>query len=84
MARALGTLLSRLRAQHGLSQRALGARARLTNPYIAQPENDLRGNPMVLVAVRLAAALDVPVMKLIECVIKDEAQATASKRRTKR
>ncbi len=80
----LGALIKRLRTEHGLSQRALGARAGLTNPYIAQLENGQRGNPTVLVAARLAAALDVPVMKLIECVIKDEAQAAAPERRTKR
>ena len=67
----LGTLIKRLRTEHGLSQRAF-ALANLTNPYIVQLENGQRGNRSVLVAVRLAAALKVPVMKLIEYVFKDE------------
>ena len=80
----LGTLIKRLRTERGLSQRALGARAGITNPYIPQLETGQRGNPTVLVAMRLANALGVPVMKLIECVIKDEAQATAPERSTNR
>ena len=69
----LGALVKRLRMEHHLSQRALGARADRTNPSIVQLEMDQRGNPTVLIAVGLAAALHVPVMKLIECAIKDPA-----------
>ena len=84
MATRLATLIKRLRTARGLSQRALAARAGVTNPYIAQLETGQRGNPTVLVAARLAAALGVPVMELIECVMKDEAQAASSERRSKR
>ena len=52
----LRALIKRLRTEHHLSQRTLGARADLTNPHIAQLETDQRGNPTVLVAVRLTAA----------------------------
>jgi transcriptional regulator with XRE-family HTH domain len=84
MTNRLGTLIKRLRTARGLSQRALAARAGITNPYIAQLETGQRGNPTVLVAARLATALGVPVMKLIECVMKDEAQTASSERRSKR
>ena len=84
VATRLGALTKRLRRERGLSQRALGARAGITNPYITQLETGQRGNPTVLVAVRLADALGVPVMKLVECIIKDEAQAAVLERRTKR
>ena len=84
MTNHLGSRIRELRIAHGLSQRDLGLRAGVTSVYITLLETGQRRNPTVLVAVRLADALRVPVMKLIECVIKDEAQATASKRRTKR
>ena len=84
MTTRLGTLIKRLRTARGLSQRALAARAGVTNPYIAQLETGQRGNPTVLVAARLAAALGVPVMELIECVMKEEAQPASSERRAKR
>ena len=84
MTTRLGTLIKRLRTARGLSQRALAVRAGVTNPYIAQLETGQRGNPTVLVAARLAAALGVPVMELIECVMKEEAQPASSERRAKR
>ena len=80
----LGGWIRELRTAQGLSQRDLGLRAGVTSAYITLLETAQRRNPTVLVAVRLADALRVPVMKVIEHVIKDEAQATVSKRRTKR
>ena len=84
MATYLGSLIKRLRIARALSQRALAARAGVTNPYIAQLETGQRGNPTVLIATRLAAALGVPVTELIDCVMKDGAQAAAPERRRKR
>ena len=72
-----------MRIAHGLSQRDLGLRAGVTSVYITLLETGQRRNPTVLVAVRLAAALRVLVMKLIEYVVKDEAQAAAPERRIK-
>ena len=80
MTTLLGTLIKRLRTARGLSQRALAARAGLTNPYIAQLETGQRGNPTVLVATRLADALGVPVMDLIKCAVADERQTTLNRR----
>ena len=80
----LGSLIKRLRTARGLSQRALAAQAGVTNPYIAQLETGQRGNPTVLVATRLATALGVPVMELIECVMKDEAHPASRERRSTR
>ena len=80
MTKRLETLIKRVRTARGLSQRALAARAGLTNPYIAQLEAGQRGNPTVLVAVRLADALGVPVMDLIKCAVADEKQATLERR----
>ena len=75
MATHLGSWIRELRTAQGLSQRDLGARTDVTSAYITLLETGQRRNPTVLVAVRLADALDVPVMKLVECVIKDEAEA---------
>ena len=72
MTKRLETLIKRVRTARGLSQRALAARAGLTNPYIASLETGQRGNPTVLVAVRLADALGVLVMDLIQCAVADE------------
>ena len=80
----LRTLTKRLRTAAGLTQRALAGRAGMSNPYIAQRETGHRGNPTVLVAARLSVALGVPVMELIECVMKEEAQPASSERRAKR
>ena len=84
MTNHLGRWMRELRIAQGLSQRDLGVLAGVTSVYITLLETGQRRNPTVLVSVRLAAALQVPVMKLIEYVVKDEAQATAPARRTKR
>ena len=68
----LGRWIKKLRTARGLSQRDLGTRTGVTSAYITLLETGQRRNPTVLVAVRLADALGVPVMKLIECVIKDD------------
>ena len=80
MPNRLGTLIKRLRTERRLSQRALGAQARITNPYIAQLETGQRGNLTVLVAMRLADALGVPVMDLVTCAVTDERQTTLNRR----
>ena len=80
MANRLGSLIKRLRTARGLSQRALAARAGLTNPYIAQLETGQRSNPTVLVATRLADALGVPVMDLIKRAVADARETTLNRR----
>ena len=86
MVSRLGSWIKELRTARGLSQRDLGVRAGVTSAYITLLETGQRRNPTVLVAVRLADALGVPLMKLIERVIKDEAKAAepAPERRPKR
>ena len=80
MMNRLGALIKRRRTPQGLSKRALGAQAGLTNSYIAQLETGQRGNPTVLVAMRLADALGVSVMDLITCAVTDERQTTLNRR----
>ena len=84
MTNHLGRWIRGLRTAQGLSQRDLGLRAGVTSVYITLLETGQRRNPTVLVAVRLADALGVPVTKLIEYVVKDEARTTAPERRPKR
>ena len=86
MASRLGRWIKDLRTARGLSQRDLAARTGVTSAYITLLETGQRRNPTVLVAVRLADALGVPLMKLIERVIKDEAKTAerAPERRRKR
>ena len=83
MANHLDSWIREVRTAQALSQRDLGAWTGVTSAYITLLETGQRRNPTVLVAVRLADALGVPVTKLIECVMKDEAQATSSERRAK-
>lgn len=58
--------LRRLREQQGLSQKALGGRAKVTDAYVAQLETGVRKNPSLAVLKRLAKALGVPVTDLLE------------------
>ena len=81
MANRLGSWIRESRTAQGLSQRDLGARTGVTSVYITLLETGQRRNPTVAVAAQLATALDVPVMNLIECVVKDETQDTSSERR---
>ncbi len=84
MTNHLGRWIREVRIAKGLSQRDLGLRAGVTSVYITLLETGQRRNPTVLVAVRLADALGVPVMKVIEYVVKDKAQTASPERRRKR
>jgi transcriptional regulator with XRE-family HTH domain len=64
--RRLSVTLRRLREQLGLSQKALGGRAKVTDAYVAQLETGVRKNPSLAVLKRLAKALGVPVTDLLE------------------
>jgi transcriptional regulator with XRE-family HTH domain len=64
--RRLGLMIKRLREERGLSQKALGARAKVTDAYVAMLETGKRKNPSLPVLKRLAKALGVPVTALLE------------------
>ena len=59
-------MLKQVRADKGLTQRDLAKKARVTQGYIAQLEMGLRKNPSLETLKRLAKALGVPVMALLE------------------
>jgi transcriptional regulator with XRE-family HTH domain len=64
-ARSFGRTLKRLRVAHGLSRYALAKRARISDVYVGKLERD-RSDPTLGMLRRLAKALDVPVMRLLE------------------
>jgi len=57
--------LKRLRERKGLTQVELAAKARITQPYLAQLESGVRLNPSLDVLKRLAEALGVAVRDLL-------------------
>ena len=61
----LAQIILRLRAAKGLSQKALAARAKVTQGYIAQLETGTRKNPSLPALKRLAKALGVDVAELL-------------------
>ncbi len=63
---ALGTTIRRLREARGLTQGALARRAGISRVYVAVLEGGYRANPSVAVRKRLAKALGVSVMELLE------------------
>lgn len=58
--------LRRLRKAKRMSQTTLAARAGLSRVYVARLENGARVNPSIGVVRALAAALRVPIVKLLE------------------
>ena len=62
----VGIVLKGLREKKGLSQRALAAKAGVTQAYIAELESGARKNPTVATLQRLAKALKVKVGELLE------------------
>jgi transcriptional regulator with XRE-family HTH domain len=64
--RRLSVTLKRLREAQRISQKALGARAKVTDAYVAQLETGVRKNPSLDVLRRLAKALGVPVTELLK------------------
>ncbi len=63
---ALGRTIRRLRAARGLKQEQLAKLAGITRSYVTRLEGRLRTNPSVAVRKRLAKALGVSVMELLE------------------
>ncbi len=57
--------IKRLRERKGLTQVELAAKARITQPYLAQLESGVRLNPSLDVLRRLAEALGVAVRDLL-------------------
>jgi transcriptional regulator with XRE-family HTH domain len=64
--RRIGMRIKRLREAKGLSQKALGTRAKVTDAYVAMLETGKRKNPSLPVLQRLARALGVPMTALLE------------------
>ncbi len=62
----IGRAVQRLRTARGLTQDALARKARVSRIYVASLERGVRRNPSVAVVRRLARALGVPVMELLE------------------
>lgn len=62
----LSTVIRRLRAAKGISQRDLAAKVGVKGAYIAQLETGARKNPSLDVLKRIARALGVPVTELLE------------------
>ncbi|QDJ12138.1 Transcriptional regulator, Xre family (plasmid) [Roseomonas mucosa] len=62
---ALGERVNALRVALGLSQEDFAAQAGLDRTYVSGIERGLR-NPTLLVLLRLAQALEVPVTELLE------------------
>ncbi len=66
IAMALGKTIRRLREAKGLTQEALARRAKISRVYITVLEGGYRVSPSVEVRKRLAKALGVSVMELLE------------------
>jgi len=64
--RRLATVLRELRAEQNLTQEELAKRAKMTRSYVAVLEAGHKKNPSLDVLKRLAKALGVPVMELLE------------------
>jgi len=62
----LSRVIQQLRESKGMSQRALAAKAKVTQGYIAQLEAGGKKNPSLAVLARIAKALGVPVTELLE------------------
>ena len=62
---ALGERMNALRVARGISQEDFAARVGLDRTYVSGIERGLR-NPTLLVLLRLAQALEVPVTELLE------------------
>ncbi len=58
--------LKRIRTRKGLTQTEVAERTGLTQAYIAELESGRKRNPSLLVLMRIAEALDVPVTALIK------------------
>jgi transcriptional regulator with XRE-family HTH domain len=61
----MGKRIKRLRARHGLSQRELAKKARVSQGMIGQLEAGLRQSVDVQIALRIARALGVTVEALV-------------------
>lgn len=73
----MGTLaqkLARCREMKGLSQQALAERANVTQSSISRIETGLLKNPGVICLQRLATALDVSLLDLLETKLQTQRQ----------
>lgn len=66
MSARLGTVIRRVRKAKGLTQVELAKRARIARPYLVRLESGQQTNPSLAVLKRLARALVVPVVELLE------------------
>ena len=62
----LNVVIRKLREATEMTQRDLARKAKVTPGYVAQLETGLRKNPSLPVLRRLARALDVPLVALLE------------------
>ena len=61
-----GEYIRRLRQEHGLSMRDVGAKAKISSSYLAQIENSRRNPPGPDILKRLSMVYDVPVRDLLK------------------
>jgi len=61
----LSRVITKLRTDKQMSQRALAAKAKVTPGYVAQLEMGIRNNPSLVVLKRFAKALNVPLAELL-------------------
>ncbi len=61
-----GTVIKKLREQHGMSQRDLAECVNVSGAYIAMLETGKRKNPSLAMLKRLAKALRVSITKLLK------------------
>jgi transcriptional regulator with XRE-family HTH domain len=59
-------VIRQLRKQRGLTQAEIAKAAKVTKEYITMLERGQRKNPSLPILKRIAAALDVPVGRLLE------------------
>ena len=63
--KTLGTRVRDARARHGMTRRMLARDSRISERYLAELESG-RGNLSILLLKRLAAAIDVPLIELVD------------------
>ncbi len=62
----LGSVLKKLREEKGLTQEQVAKQGGITKPYLSQLESGARENPSLPVLKRLAKALGVRVIELLD------------------
>ena len=82
-ASSLADVIREAREARGLSQRQLAAKARVSQPYLAQLENGTRRRPAFDVVVRIANGLGVSLDELVKGHGRDGPRRRASSRDTR-